>query len=114
MHELGIPLPGLRSESMGSALLSNIGSMGLRVGYLALMPASNLPMAIAMGRAERRPVVRGEGKDEEIVIRDILPLTGTFDHRVVDGRQAGKLARAVIARMADPEALDATSGGGGL
>ena len=31
----------------------------------------------------------------EIVIRTILPLTGTFDHRIVDGGQIGKLARGI-------------------
>lgn len=102
VHELGAKLPRLDSETFGSVIITNIGVFGLNSGYAALMPAANVPMVIAVGRAERRPVVR----DEQIVIRDILPLTGTFDHRIVDGRQAGKLAKGVLGRLADPEALD--------
>lgn len=106
VHDLGAPLAGLRTDTFGSALLTNIGSMGLNTGFAALMPASNVPIVLAMGRAERRPVVRGEGDDEAIVIRDVLPLTGTFDHRILDGRQAGKLASAIISRLSDPIRLD--------
>ncbi len=101
-HELGVPLPKLDSETFGSILLTNIGVFGLNSGYAALMPAANVPIVIAIGRAERRPVVR----DEQIVIRDILPLTGTLDHRIVDGRQAGKLAKGALSRLADPAALN--------
>ena len=44
--------------------------------------------------------------DEKIVARSILPLTGTFDHRIMDGGQIGKLARGVARRLAKPEELD--------
>ena len=55
-----------------------------------------------MGKMEQKPVVR----DGEIVIRTMLPLTGTFDHRIVDGMQIGKLGRAIHRNFARPAWLD--------
>ena len=55
-----------------------------------------------LGKIEEKPVVR----DGEIVIRTILPLTGTFDHRIVDGAQIGKLARGIKRNFRKPEWLD--------
>jgi pyruvate/2-oxoglutarate dehydrogenase complex dihydrolipoamide acyltransferase (E2) component len=92
---------GLTSDAFGSILLSNIGTFGLTSGMLALFPAARLPAAIAMGAVQEKPVVR-EGA---IVIRSLLTLTGTFDHRLVDGEQAGKLAASVTRLMEKPEQL---------
>jgi pyruvate dehydrogenase E2 component (dihydrolipoamide acetyltransferase) len=70
---------------------------------VALFPPARLPAAVAMGKMEEKPVVR----DGKIVIRTILPVTGTFDHRIVDGEQAGKLVRAVTRYLENPELVDA-------
>ena len=51
---------------------------------LALMPAAKIPCVVVLGKIEEKPVIR----DGEIAIRTILPLTGTFDHRIVDGKEA--------------------------
>jgi pyruvate/2-oxoglutarate dehydrogenase complex dihydrolipoamide acyltransferase (E2) component len=100
---LGIELRalGLASDSFGSILLSNIGSLGLTSGMLALFPAARLPAAVAMGRVQEKPVVR----DGAIVVRSLLTLTGSFDHRLVDGEQAGKLATSVTRLIEKPEEL---------
>ncbi len=104
VHEGGLNLrfTGLHEDSFGSAMITNIGSFGLDIGYPALMPAGNVPMVIAMGTVEKRPVVR----DDEIVIRNMLPLSATFDHRIVDGHQVWLLARGLKRHLADPESLD--------
>jgi pyruvate/2-oxoglutarate dehydrogenase complex dihydrolipoamide acyltransferase (E2) component len=46
----------------------------------------------------------------EIAIRTGLPLTGTFDHRIVDGMQIGKFARAIKRNFRKPERLDEVPG----
>lgn len=101
---LGFSLPFMKvnPSSFGSAMLSNIGSHGLQFGMAALLPASNLPIVLIMGKVEKKPVVR----DGEIVIRDILPLTATLDHRIVDGAQGGKLAKGIDHYLQNPELLD--------
>ena len=93
---------GLSAHSFGSFVVSDIGSFGLNTGMTALMPAAMVPCVIVLGKIEEKPVVR----NGEIVIRTILPLTGTFDHRVVDGAQIGKLARGIKRAFRKPEWLD--------
>lgn len=102
--DLGVELRsiGLSSDSFGSFVVSDIGSFGLTSGMAALFPAAKVPAVVIMGKMEEKPVVR----DGEIVIRTILPLTGTFDHRIVDGMQIGKLGRAVHRNFARPQWLD--------
>jgi pyruvate dehydrogenase E2 component (dihydrolipoamide acetyltransferase) len=102
--DLGLELRplGLSSDSFGSFIVSDIGSFGLTTGMAALFPAAKIPAVIIMGKIEERPVVR----DGQIVIRTILPLTGTFDHRIVDGMQIGKLGRAIHRNFSRPGWLD--------
>ena len=93
---------GLSAHSFGSFVVSDIGSHGLATGMTALMPAAKVPAVIVLGKIEEKPVVR----KGEIVIRTILPLTGTFDHRIVDGEQIGKLARGIKRNFRKPSWLD--------
>jgi pyruvate dehydrogenase E2 component (dihydrolipoamide acetyltransferase) len=94
---------GLSAHSFGSFVVSDIGSHGLKTGMTGLMPAAKVPAVIVLGKIEEKPVVR----KGEIVIRTILPLTGTFDHRIVDGAQIGKLARGIKRNFRKVEWLDA-------
>lgn len=93
---------GLSANSFGSFVVSDIGSHGLHTGMTALMPAAKVPAVIVLGKIEDKPVV----KNGEIVIRTMLPLTGTFDHRIVDGAQIGKLARGIKRNFRKPGWLD--------
>lgn len=101
---LGISLKFLKitPDSFGSAMISNIGTHGLQFGFGALFPASNIPLVMMMGLLESRAVVR----DGKIVSRNILPLSATLDHRIFDGGQGGKLARALEKYITNPELLD--------
>ena len=99
---LEIKALGLSADSFGSFVVSDIGSHGLATGMTALMPAAKVPAVIVLGKIEEKPVVR----DGEIVVRTILPLTGTFDHRIVDGAQIGKLARGIKRNFRKPQWLD--------
>ncbi len=93
---------GLSAHSFGSFIISDIGGFGLNTGMTSLMPAAKIPCVIVLGKIEEKAVVR----NGEIVIRTILPLTGTFDHRIVDGMQIGKLARGIKRNFRKPEWLD--------
>ena len=102
--DMGIEIKalGLSAHSFGSLVKSDIGSHGLNTGMTGLMPAAKVPAVIVLGKVEEKPVVR-EG---EVVIRTMLPLTGTFDHRIVDGTQIGKLARGIKRNFRKVEWLD--------
>lgn len=105
VNGLGIQLKslGLSDRSFGSIFVTNIGSHGLSTAYAALFPAAKLPAVIVIGKIEEKPVVR-EG---EIVIRSILPLSATFDHRIADANQISRLAQGALNRLAAPEKLEA-------
>jgi pyruvate dehydrogenase E2 component (dihydrolipoamide acetyltransferase) len=54
-----------------------------------------------MGRVQEKPVVR----DGEIVIRKVLPLTLSFDHRVADGADAARFVSEMVRELSDPNLL---------
>jgi pyruvate dehydrogenase E2 component (dihydrolipoamide acetyltransferase) len=56
---------------------------------------------LGIGRIEEKPVVR----DGKVAIRRILPLSLSFDHRVVDGAEAARFLQTVIARLEDPDLI---------
>jgi pyruvate dehydrogenase E2 component (dihydrolipoamide acetyltransferase) len=100
----GISLPGLGldSNSFGSYIVSNIGTVGLDTGYGSLLPSSNISFVFILGTVNKKPVV----VDDEIVIRKIMLLSSTLDHRVVDGSHGGTLFRFIKQIAKNPEILD--------
>jgi pyruvate dehydrogenase E2 component (dihydrolipoamide acetyltransferase) len=56
---------------------------------------------LGIGRIQEMPVVR----DGKVVVRKILPLSLSFDHRVVDGAEAARFLSTVIARLEDPDLI---------
>lgn len=80
----------------GTFTITNVGPItGTR-----LIPTINHPEVaiLGMGRAQEQPVVR-EG---EIVIRTILPLTLTFDHRITDGANAARFMKRLGELLSSP------------
>ena len=45
-------------------------------------------------------------REGEIVVRKMMTLTATIDHRFMDGFQGGVLAKALREGMAEPWAMD--------
>lgn len=66
-------------------------------------PIINYPEVaiLGMGRIEEKPMV----KKGEVVIRRMLPLALSFDHRVVDGAEAAHFLNTVIERLEDPDLI---------
>jgi pyruvate dehydrogenase E2 component (dihydrolipoamide acetyltransferase) len=66
-------------------------------------PIINYPEVaiLGIGRIQEKPVVR----DGKVVVRRILPLALSFDHRVVDGAEAARFLNTVIARLEDPDLI---------
>ena len=100
----GISLPGigLDSNSFGSYVISNIGSVGLDTGYGSLLPSSNVSVVWILGSINKKPVVI----NDEIVPRRIMALSATLDHRVVDGSHGGRMFRKIKYYIKHPELLE--------
>ena len=85
--------------SGGTFTISNLGMFGLD-SFTAIInpPESGI---LAVGMIEQTPVVR----DSEIVIRPILTLTLTYDHRVVDGAPAAQFLSKIKEYLEKPYLL---------
>jgi pyruvate dehydrogenase E2 component (dihydrolipoamide acetyltransferase) len=99
---ISLPMIGLDSTSFGSYIVSNIGTVGLDTGYGSLLPSSNISFVFILGAIDKKPVV----VNDEIVIRRVMWLSSTLDHRVVDGSHGGKLFRVIKQLAKNPELLD--------
>ncbi len=84
----------------GTFSISNIGSLG---GIFAT-PIPNYPEVaiLATGRITERLARAPEG---DIVSRHFLPVSLSFDHRVLDGADAARFVNTLKEVLAEPEAL---------
>jgi pyruvate dehydrogenase E2 component (dihydrolipoamide acetyltransferase) len=99
---ISVPGIGLDSNSFGSYIVSNIGTVGLDTGYGSLLPSSNISFVFILGTIDKKPVVI----NDEIVIRRVMWLSATLDHRVVDGSHGGRLFRFIKQMAKNPELLN--------
>ncbi|HEX9860904.1 MAG TPA: 2-oxo acid dehydrogenase subunit E2, partial [Nitrospirota bacterium] len=83
----------------GTFTITNYGSIGGIFGT----PVLNYPEAgiLGLGRIYDKPVA----VDGVIKIRKVLPLSLTFDHRIVDGATAQHFLNNVIQRLEDPDLM---------
>ena len=77
----------------GTFSISNLGSVGVEF----FTPIINFPESaiLGVGTIKEKPVVRS-GKIE---IRKMLPLSLTYDHRIVDGAQAARFMNDLMERL---------------
>ena len=83
----------------GTFTITNVGSLG---GIFAT-PIINYPEAaiLALGRAYDKPVfIKGK-----IVKRNVLPVSLTFDHRILDGAEACRFVNTIKEHLQDPSLL---------
>lgn len=99
---ISLPMIGLDSNSFGSYVVSNIGTVGLDTGFGSLLPSSNISFIMILGTVNKKPVVL----NDEVVVRKIMWLSSTLDHRVVDGSHGGRLFRVIKKLVKNPELLD--------
>ena len=102
-YDRGIDLSslGVEWDTFGSAMVTNVGMFGLEQGFSPVFPLGRTAMVVLVGEIRDKPVV----VDGEIVVRPILSLHATVDHRVIDGYHAGKLASTVREVLLHPETL---------
>ncbi len=91
----------LKLEEMqgGTFTISNGGIYG----SLMSTPILNLPQSgiLGMHRIEKRPVVI----DDEVVVRPMMYLALSYDHRIVDGKAAVTFLERVKENLEDPQRL---------
>ena len=85
--------------SGGSFTITNYGSVGASFG----VPVIKHPEAgiLGVGAIVKKPVVI----NDEIVIRSILPVSLSFDHRIIDGADAGRFVGYIKKSLSNPNLL---------
>jgi pyruvate dehydrogenase E2 component (dihydrolipoyllysine-residue acetyltransferase) len=93
-----IELADLRGSTF---TITNYGVVGASYGT----PIINHPEVaiLGIGKIEDRPVAR----NGQIVIRKMMPLSLAFDHRVIDGVEAGRFLGIVIQHLENPDLIAA-------
>jgi pyruvate/2-oxoglutarate dehydrogenase complex dihydrolipoamide acyltransferase (E2) component len=95
---LDLPALGLPRQAFGGAMVTSVGMWGVRHAYSPLASYYRVPLLVCIGAVTQRPMaVSGQ-----VVVRPVLTLTATFDHRYVDGYHASRFAKAVQEYCAHP------------
>jgi len=100
-NELHVHLPsqGMPRDPFGTVVLTNVGPFGIDTAFAPFLPLGRCAMLLLMSEIQLRPTV----VDGAVVARPILRLCATFDHRIVDGAGAGRLAKIIRQWVEDPE-----------
>jgi len=95
---------GMPKDAFGSAIITNVGSLGLDTAYVPLAPYTRVPIFVAPGAVKEVPVV----EDGKVVPGKVMNINATFDHRFIDGFHAGVLANTLREMLENPfESFDA-------
>ncbi len=91
----------VRPEDLGGSTFT-ITSLGQQGGLFAT-PILNFPEVAILGihQMKQKPVVR----DGQIAIGDVMLLSLSFDHRIIDGHAGAAFAYEIIRYLEDPDRL---------
>jgi pyruvate/2-oxoglutarate dehydrogenase complex dihydrolipoamide acyltransferase (E2) component len=107
---------GVKSSPFGAAMITSVGMFGLPQGFAPLAKFYKMPLLVLVGEVTDKPVA----VDGQVVIRPMLPITATIDHRYADGWHISELLKPFRAYLGDPASFEpeaapaavATDGGG--
>jgi len=83
----------------GTFTITNLGMYGVDVFTPIINPPETAILGV--GRVAEKPIV----VDGQMVVRPVMQLSLTFDHRVVDGAPAAEFLQKVKQKLESPEAL---------
>lgn len=80
--------------------ISNFGVLGDGLWATPMVTPPQVAI-LAVGRLYRGPIV----KNDQLLVGDLLPISWSFDHRIIDGEKAAIISHAFSALLRDPAAL---------
>ena len=106
--DLDLSRLGMPRQAFGGAMITSVGMWGIGHAYSPLAHYYRVPVLVLVGAVRKAPTV----VDDAVVIRPMLTLTATFDHRYADGYHAARFAEALRGYCADPARLEPARPGG--
>lgn len=105
---LGINLPmfGLEAFPFGACIITSVGMFGIDEAYAPPTPWARVPVYLLVGAVREQPTA----VDGAVVVRPMLTITATIDHRFIDGAQLGVLAKVLRGVLENPWSLDGLQG----
>ena len=102
--DLNINLPkyGLPRQAFGGAMITSVGMWDVSTAYSPLASYYRVPVLVLVGSVQPRPVAHAGS----VMVRPMMTLTATFDHRYVDGYQASQFAAALREYCAHPATFE--------
>lgn len=90
---------GIPQDPFGSLMITNVGSMGIEVAWAPLVPYTRVPMLLTLGAVHEAP----RAVEGQVVVRPVMKIGVTFDHRFIDGSHAAAMAYHFKKCFEDPE-----------
>lgn len=94
------PIFGTPPDPFGSIMITSIGPLGLEFALAPLVPYSRVPCVLTVGAVHEAPITR----DGKVEAAPVIQLGVTFDHRLIDGIHAAKMATSLNRIFSNPEA----------
>ena len=93
-------VPARMQKTMGTVMVTSLGTVGRVSAFI--LPTSIHPLSIGIGTLNRKPTLfKGE-----VHPRQILHLTVTLDHDVIDGMPARRFVDDLVTRLTRADALE--------
>ena len=102
-HAKSVKALSLAASPFGGGMVTSVGMLGIPMGFAPLAWMYRVPILVLVGEMTDKPVA----ENGKVVVRTVLPLTFTVDHRYVDGWHLGRAMAAFREYLAAPEAFDA-------
>jgi pyruvate/2-oxoglutarate dehydrogenase complex dihydrolipoamide acyltransferase (E2) component len=100
--DLDLSRLGVVKDEFGSCMVSNVGNFGIAQANAPLVPFSRTPLVLLVGEVQDKPVVEAG----RVVVAPMVNIGVTFDHRFMDGYQAGRMSEVFRGYLEDPASVD--------
>jgi len=99
--QMHFPKLGFPQDPFGTAIITSVGMFGIETAFAPLPSLGRCNAALLITEVKKRPWVVGD----EVKVRPVLKLCGTFDHRVFTGHQGARLSNEIKKILMDPKRL---------
>lgn len=105
LYKLNIwsPLLGVQPDPFGTAMVTNVASFGVEMGFVPIPAISHVPLILAVFSVKEEAIVK-EGK---LAVANMITIGATLDHRVIDGVYGGKIVKSLKKYIENPELIEA-------
>jgi len=91
------------SDDISGSTITLSTTAGIAPPGMSTTPVLNLPNAALVGPSS--PIEKPVVKEGELVVRTMMPVSFTFDHRMLDGEPAARFMSALHEALENPELL---------